>query len=338
MRPAPISVPRRDEHGWLREAAIRSYAVARERDPVRQRSLIAADVLVLLDADAIQRFQLRDESGRSVEVSGQSSPALADEMAAALLPAALAAGKSMFSGHPRLPAEFADLARRCYAAGISTHLLLVRAHSQTHGAYAVHWLGHERPSREVRSGFYHYWDTIGIALAAAAERERLQDELEELSRYAYFDSLTGLPNSQALERELAANAETETLALLALDFDGLREANAALGYTAGGDLLIRTVGGALRTFGRPGEFTARMYTAGDEFALLIPGLDEQAAAHRAAELEAALDALEVPETHRGLYHGASVGHASRRPGETPGQVLGRAIETMRAQKRVRALR
>jgi GGDEF domain-containing protein len=78
-----------------------------------------------------------------------------------------------------------------------------------------------------------------------------------------------------------------------------------------------------------------MHTAGDEFALLLPGVGKRAAGLRAAELEAELDALRVPDTHRSVYRGASVGHASRHPEETPGQVLGRAIDGMRARKRVR---
>ena len=51
--------------------------------------------------------------------------------------------------------------------------------------------------------------------------------------------------------------------------------------------------------------------------------------------EAGLDALAVPDTHRDLCHGASVGHASRQAQETPGQVLGRAIDRMRERKLVR---
>jgi diguanylate cyclase (GGDEF)-like protein len=323
----------------LRRASMRGHAVLVERDVVRQRALIAADTLALLDADAVQSFELEEGCLYAEgERYGLPLPDLAVRMQTALLPAALAAGRSLISNHPQLDADLADLAARCDESRITTHLLLVRAYGQTHGAYAVHWLGRERPSYEARSGFYHYWDTIGIAVAAAHERARLDAEMAEIREYAFFDSLTGLPNAQALERELAANLLTHPFSVLALDFDGLREANAAFGYTAGGDLLIRTVGSALKTFSRRGEFTARMHTAGDEFALLLPGVGKREAKLRAAELEAELDALRVPDTHQSLYRGASVGHASRHRQETPGQVLGRAIEQMRARKLVRSHR
>ena len=91
------------------------------------------------------------------------------------------------------------------------------------------------------------------------------------------------------------------------------------------------MGGAIAGFARSGEFAARLHTRGDEFCLLLPG-PTATTERRAAELEAALDSLEVPETHRHVYRGASVGPAWRRPGETPGQTLGRASERMHARK------
>jgi diguanylate cyclase (GGDEF)-like protein len=115
----------------------------------------------------------------------------------------------------------------------------------------------------------------------------------------------------------------------------MRKANTALGHTAGGDVLIRLVGEALAQLTHNDEFAARLYTAGDEFTVLLPGVDTETARARADEIEAALDALAVPETHRSLYHGASVGYAARQSDETPGQTLGLAIEAMRKRKLAR---
>src|SRR5262249_1018388 len=136
-----------------------------------------------------------------------------------------------------------------------------------------------------------------------------------------------------LDKELDRHEPTMQLSVLAMDFDGMREANSAFAsYELGGDVLIRAVGEALRKVTRDGEFPARLYTAGDEFALLLPRYDEPAAGARATEIEAHLDALAVPETHRDVYRGASVGYATRQAGETPGQVLGRAVKAMRDRK------
>jgi diguanylate cyclase (GGDEF)-like protein len=157
-----------------------------------------------------------------------------------------------------------------------------------------------------------------------------------MRRRAFWDELTGLPNAQPLEEELHRHDETYPFSVLVLDFDGMREANTAFGYSAGGDLLIQTVGQALGRLARADEFAARLYTAGDEFALLLPNVDHEQAVIRTREIETALDGLDVPPTHRSVYRGASVGPATRRKGQTPGQVLGDAIESMRDRKIARA--
>jgi len=331
MRLAGEETERQAEDVQLRTASARAYAVLGERDPVRQEARVAADLLELLVADSVQCFELGEDEVRPGDCYGQSLPRLALAMQQELLLRALPSGRSLLSSHPELPSELAGLAEDCRRARVTTQLLLARAHGETLGVFAVHWFGRDRPGYEVRGGFDDYWDLIGFALAATEERTRLQ-------RVAYVDPLTGLPNSQALERELSAHALTQPLSVLALDFDGLKQANTVHGFALGGDLLIRTVGRALGALCRPGEFVARLYTAGDEFAVLLPGLDAATAALRAAELETDLDQVAVPETLVGIYRGASVGHASRRPGETPGQVLGRAGDRIRARKLARGRR
>jgi diguanylate cyclase (GGDEF)-like protein len=263
-------------------------------------------------------------------------PPLALELEAALLPRAIAARKSLISTHPSLDPDLADLAARCRDAKVTTHLLLIRAHQQTYGAVGMHWLGVARPvDYDGRSVFYTYWDNAGLAVATAAERERRNAELEQLRWNAFTDRLTGLPNDQALQRELEANEDTWPLSVLVLDFDGLRAANAAFGNRDGGDVLIAAVGAELSRLAAPNEYAARMYTAGDEFAVLLPRQDEHAALTRRVDFEVALDAVLVPERLASIYRGASVGTATRVPGETPGQTLGRAIMVMRARKRER---
>jgi diguanylate cyclase (GGDEF)-like protein len=317
----------------LRRAVGCAYAVLRERDPGRQRLLIAADVLALLDASVVRvHAPVMDGEWRTVGDEPVVLPAPAEQMEAALLPRALAAGRSLLSTHPSLDPALAGIAEACAAARLTVHLLLVRAEQTTLAALAVHWLGRERPPFEQRIGFYNFLDTVAAALAVSQDRERRQEEVDRLRRRAYSDALTGLPNAQALEDELHRHNDTHPFSLLALDFDGMREANNALGYEAGGNVLIRLVGQTLSALAQPSEYPARMHTAGDEFVVLLPGLEATEAQHRAEDIEAALDALAVPPTHARFYHGASVGAATRDDEETPGQVLGRAVQAMRARK------
>jgi len=304
---------------------------------VRQRTLIARDTLQLLDATVVRAFEPDDPSGMRPAAGAETLiPASAERMERELLVRALAEGRSLISTHPGLDPELAELAERCQTEQITVHLLLVRAYAETHGAFAVHWVGRERPLWVRRVGFYYYWDSVGFAVAAARERLRVQTELGQLRRRAYWDELTGLPNAQALEEELHRHDQTDPFSVLVLDFDGMREANNAFGYSDGGDVLIRAVGQALARTVRGGEFAARLYTAGDEFAVLLPEVTGEQARQRAIEIEAMLDRLKVPQRHRRVYRGASVGSASRREGQTAGQVLGAATEAMRARKVARA--
>ena len=315
MRPLP-AVP--DETGALRRAVGCAYAVLRERDPGRRRAAIAANTLKLLDATVVRPL-IPSVEGDWQLLGDQTTalPPLAARMEAELLPRAPAAGRSLLSSHPSLDSALATLARDCEAARITTHLLLARSERETLAAFAVHWIGSGRPSYEARVGFYYFWDTIGLAVSATQQRGRIEGELARLRRRAFWDPLTGLPNTLALEDELRRQADTHPLAVLVLDFDGMREANTAFGFTAGGDVLIRMVGEALAQLAKSDELVARMHTAGDEFVLIVPDADTDLASARAVEIEEALDALTPPETHRGLYQGASVGFAARQPSETP---------------------
>jgi diguanylate cyclase (GGDEF)-like protein len=306
----------------------------RERDTDRQRRLIARGIFDLLDASVVRRYDLVDGELRVEEgVADIVLPSAAERLESALMPHAVAEGKSLVSTHPLLDPMLRPLADRCLARGIVTQLLLVRANGETHGAYAVHWIGRDRPGYERRSAFYAYWDNVGLAVATARERARIEAELAHLHERAYVDRLTGLPNGLALEEELRRHERTKPLSVLALDFDGMREANNLFGsYREGGDVLIEAVGRALGQLAGEDEFAARQHTAGDEFALILPGVDEHAAAARAQEIETALDTLTVPEDYRPIYQGASVGYATRRQAETPGQVLGRATVSMHDRK------
>jgi diguanylate cyclase (GGDEF)-like protein len=325
-----------DATGAFRRAVGCAFAVLRERDPERQRALIAFDTSDLLDASVVREFAPTPVGGwQLTDDQTTALPPLAEQMETELLPRALAAGHSLISSHPNLDPTLARLARACRKARITTHMLVLRSDQKIFGALAVHWIGCERPPLEYRVAFYYYWDTVGLAVAVAEERQRVEAELARLGRRAFSDTLTGLPNTLALEDELQRHADTYPFSAIALDFDGMREANTAFGYTAGGDVLIRLVGQALAQLAHNDEFPARLYTAGDEFVVLLPAADAERARTRADEIEAALDALATPETHKGLYHGASVGYAVRQSGETPGQTLGLAIEAMRKRKLAR---
>jgi len=117
-------------------------------------------------------------------------------------------------------------------------------------------------------------------------RDDLEGELRE-AREAYdrarldarMDPLTGLANHRAFQEELGRQVADATrsgrpLALVILDLDDLKRVNDADGHAAGDELLAtvgRLVGATLRTSDRA------FRVGGDEFALLLPGTNADAA-------------------------------------------------------------
>src|SRR5205823_9666966 len=100
------------------------------------------------------------------------------------------------------------------------------------------------------------------------ERIRLE---EELTKQAFHDGLTGLPNRalfrDRLDQALARSARSsDVLAVLLLDLDGFKQVNDSLGHDAG-DELLRQVAERLDEITRASDTLARF--GGDEFAMLL---------------------------------------------------------------------
>jgi diguanylate cyclase (GGDEF)-like protein len=132
-------------------------------------------------------------------------------------------------------------------------------------------------------------EQAGRQLARVFDRARTE---AELLHQASHDSLTELPNrvlfNDRLDQALAyaRRQDSSRTAVLLLDLDRFKEVNDTLGHHQG-DRLLREVGDRLRGTLREADTIARL--GGDEFALILPLVDDEAAAVRAAErLRAAL--------------------------------------------------
>ena len=114
----------------------------------------------------------------------------------------------------------------------------------------------------------------GILASGEDITERLRAE-EEISRLAYFDPLTGLPNRAQLEAELRrcvnrCGRSGRAVALLLVDLDNFKLVNDSFGHGAG-DRLLRRIAGRLRGLEGDGML-ARL--GGDEFLILLPDLPD----------------------------------------------------------------
>lgn len=98
-----------------------------------------------------------------------------------------------------------------------------------------------------------------------------------IERLAFYDVVTGVPNRRLLFRLLEeartrAQEENSLLAVGILDLDRFKSVNDSAGH-GGGDRVLAEASSRIRSMLREADVLARF--GGDEFALLIPGLDSR---------------------------------------------------------------
>lgn len=134
---------------------------------------------------------------------------------------------------------------------------------------------------------------IGLGYLGDKQR-KLQDRVAYMAAH---DSLTGLLNRWSFQVEVQKAVEQVQHgqhfgALFFIDLDGFKQVNDRLGHPAGDDLL-KKVGEVLTRHTRSHDVAARM--GGDEFAVLLPKIDEAYARAVAERIIQQVAAIPVPE-------------------------------------------
>ena len=130
-------------------------------------------------------------------------------------------------------------------------------------------------------------DFAGKSQLAVAVRDlQARKQAEQHIRFlAHHDSLTGIPNRSSFNKKLdqeieLALATGRKLAVLCLDLDRFKEVNDLFGH-ATGDKTLQSVAARIASMLDDSQTLARL--SGDEFAIIVPGLSNPAAAGRIAE-------------------------------------------------------
>lgn len=179
----------------------------------------------------------------------------------------------------------------------------------------------------VLPGYEDDWSLVQVALTDITARKKAEAYLEYLGKH---DVLTKLHNRAFYMDELnrLERKSLRPVSAVIIDLNGLKATNDQLGHDAG-DALLRRFGEVLNGVVTAPDHAARI--GGDEFAILMPGADKQAAT-------AMVDTIhELLKINNQFYSNAplsiSVGAATSESGETIEAMVRRADLAMYEQKR-----
>lgn len=164
-------------------------------------------------------------------------------------------------------------------------------------------------------------DNAGVVhsyVGALVDIQPIKHVQQQLAYLAEHDTLTGLANRRLLEEALQdksarareallQHGEVPRFALLTVDLDHFKDVNDSYGHPAGDEVLVE-VAQRLLQLRRHGDLLCR--TGGDEFAVLMRGLDDIGQAGQMAE--AILHSLQAPlwlSNHVQVHISASIGIA-----------------------------
>jgi len=169
------------------------------------------------------------------------------------------------------------------------------------GAWSMGWLYRVRPPQMMIT-VAAALESVLLTLALAdrlrllmRERTALAQRERRYQRLSITDELTGLYNHRFFWSKLTGELEYaqqagEPLSLIIVDLDDFKKLNDTCGHAAG-DLVLAATGGLLRDRVRPADSACRY--GGEEFGLILPGTNSQAALEVAERIRVALEKLEI---------------------------------------------
>ncbi len=283
------------------------------------RPLVCAAVAEVAGADVVSLSERRADG--SVEITAATLPVLigsvfaADRQSRAMR--ALLGGDSVFVADT----HSSELVSRRLIDETDARSALFEPVLGDHGVVGGLTIVWRHAVAEVEPRALEILRLLASKAALAIERTNLMRRLEE---QALTDDLTGLPNRRAFEREIEqevarARRGGGDLTVAIIDLDWFKVFNDTHGHAAG-DRLLRAAAVAWSGQIRASDTLARI--GGEEFVVVLPDCDEQAALHILDRLR-----LTVPEGET-----CSIGFADWDGHEGPDEILRRADTALYSAK------
>lgn len=282
-------------------------AIALVRDITDRRQAEADRQLAAIAFEANEGIAITDADGRTLRVNSAWSRITGETATetAGHLPAPLRVGSHDAAFHAEL---WAAVAREGSWSGEIWH-------RRRDGTSVPVWL---RVTAVLEGGYVTHHI---LSLMDLTEQKELEARLQDL---AFFDPITHLPNRRLmfdrLQRTLRSSERRSGHgAFLHVDLDNFKALNEAFGHDTG-DAMLRAVAGRLQGCVRESDTVAHI--GGDEFAVMLEGLDDDAieAAQQVERVgEKVLAALHVPYELAGRRYQAtaSIGATLFAAGEPP---------------------
>jgi diguanylate cyclase (GGDEF)-like protein len=147
------------------------------------------------------------------------------------------------------------------------------------------------------------------------EKTELVRTREQMRHFAEHDGLTGLWNHRIIVERLRGEVDRSQrdgspLSIILVDLDYFKRINDAMGHVAG-DLTLREIGAVFHRAVRSYDWVGRY--GGEEFLLILPGSDYEAARARAENMRATVEATQLGEGENTFSVTASFGVAAGFP-------------------------
>jgi diguanylate cyclase (GGDEF)-like protein len=182
---------------------------------------------------------------------------------------------------------------------------LARMVTESQDSIPIVLVGDEHATQELRAGamsagasdYFQLPEELSLLVARTRQLVAHKLTVDSLRAEADRDYLTGLANRRRFRRALGQEVERWRrygipCSLLLLDVDFMKKINDAHGHPAG-DRVIRFIASALIELSRDNDTAARL--GGEEFALLLAGVDSEKAVAAAERLRLAVSARPLDE-------------------------------------------